>query len=107
MPFGLDASQKLTPQGLGFIFAQGNAQHFPVAEGMDAFGYHHRLGVHLHVVAEAAVEVGRIKVNVRKAGMAQRLAQKGFYLLIEALAEGVRLTCDLEMPPVYVSSTTA
>ncbi len=41
-------------------------------------------GDHLQVVAQAAVEVSLMEVDVGEMDMVQRTAQKGFYLLIAA-----------------------
>ena len=59
--------------------------------GAVADRYHHRTGADLQVAAQTAVEVRRIEVDVRKTGMVQRPAQKGFHLLVQALADAAHL----------------
>ena len=39
---GYERAQKLTPEGIGFAVAHGNAQNLPKAESIDTDGDHHR-----------------------------------------------------------------
>ena len=87
----LERAQELAPEAFGLAVAYGNSEHLAVAEGVDADRHHHRRGADLHVAAETAVEIGGVEVDVRKAGMLQRPAEKGFHLLIEALADAAHL----------------
>ena len=78
----------MAAEALRLAVADGNAEHFSVAEGFVALGLprsgcrsqHDSPRNHLHVLPQTAVEVGGIKEDVRVAGMVQRQAQKGFHL---------------------------
>ncbi len=83
----LEAAEELAPEVLGLAVAYGDAEHLAVAEGIDADGHHHTPRHHLHVLAEPAVEVGGVEVDVREAGMLQRPLQEGFHLLAQPLAD--------------------
>ena len=119
----LKASQKLTSESLGLAVAHGDAEHLPVAEGIDADRHHHRPEDHLQVVAQAAVEGSHIEVDVGKWACSKGLPRKA--LPCSSRPWQMRLTSDLEMPlspprasnrastlrvempPVYATMTTA
>jgi hypothetical protein len=91
-----ERAQGLAQEAFGLPAAQGDPQYLAVAQSIDPDRHHHSPRHHLQVAAEAAVQVDGVEVGVWETGMVQRPAQKGFELLIEALA--MRLTSDLEMP---------
>jgi hypothetical protein len=72
------------PEAFGFAFAFGDAEHFPVAQGIKPDRHHHRTRHHLHVSAKAAVTVCGIGI-VKGAAVVMLPAQEGLDLFVEAL----------------------
>ena len=110
-----EAGDEFRPEGLALAVAHLEAQQLPAAVLVDAHGDDDSAGADLQGLAEAALEVGGIQVDVGVAAALQRPAQKGLHLLIDLLTDAgspeipgvfppgisgvpLRLTCDLEMP---------
>jgi len=86
-----ERTQELAPEALRFAIAYGDAERLAVAQGIDADRHHHRTGADLQVAAQAVMEIGGVEVDVGEAGMVERPTQKGFHLLVKALADAAHL----------------
>ena len=87
----LEVGDELRPEGLALAVAHLEPEQLTAAVGIDAHGYDHGPRAHLQGLAQAALEVGGIQVDVGVAGLLQRPAQEGLHLLVDLLADATDL----------------
>jgi hypothetical protein len=86
-----EAGQELPPEGLTLAVTHLEAQQFTASIGVHAHGHHHGTGADLQRLAQPAVEVGGVEVEVRVAAAVEGPLQEGLNLRVEALADAAHL----------------
>ena len=87
----LQVGDELRPEGLALAVAHLEAQQLPAAVLVDAHGDDDSAGADLLSLAEAALEVSGIEVDVGVAAALQRSAQEGLHLLVDLLTDAAHL----------------
>ena len=95
----LDASQaaffergnERTPEALALAVTHLEAQQLPAAVGVDAHGDDHGSGADLQGLAEPAVKVGGIEVEVGVASLVEGPVEEGLHLLVDLLTDAAHL----------------
>jgi hypothetical protein len=86
-----EAGEELPPEGLALAVAHLEPQQLTAAIGIDAHGDDDGPGADLQRLAEPAVEVGGVEVEVRVTAAVERPLQEGLDLGIKALADAAHL----------------
>ena len=86
-----EAGDEFRPEGLALAVAHLEAQQLPAAVLVDAHGDDDSAGADLLSLAEAALEVGGIEIDVGVAAALQGPAQEGLHLLVDLLTDATHL----------------
>ena len=86
-----DAGEELPPEGLAFAVTHLEPQQLSAAVGIDAHRHDDSAGADLQRLAQPAVEIGGIEVEVRVTAAIEGPLQEGLDLGIKALADAAHL----------------
>jgi hypothetical protein len=82
-----EVGNELRPEGLVLAVAHLDAEQLPMAVGIDAHGDDDSPGADLQGLAQPALEVGGIELDVGIGAAVQRAAQEGLHLLVDVLTD--------------------
>ncbi len=87
----LERNQELAPEALVFAVADLEAEQLAAAVSVHAHGHYDGPGADLQGLAQAAVEVGGIEVDVGVTALLQRPVQEGLHLHVDVGADAADL----------------